>query len=92
MKMMVTQNMVTSIPKTIPPNIFFKGCMLGKHHQEPFGLGKAWHAHDKMEHIHSGLCCMNKPSLAGVKYILTFNDDLSQFTWVYLLKNKIQRI
>lgn len=31
---------------------------------------------------------MNEPSLAGVKYILTFIDDLSRFTWVYFMKNK----
>jgi hypothetical protein len=24
----------------------------------------------------------------GAKYIFTFIDDLSRFTWVYLLKNK----
>ena len=31
---------------------------------------------------------MNKPPLGCVKYILTFIDDLSRFTCVYLLNNK----
>jgi hypothetical protein len=31
---------------------------------------------------------MNKPSLEGVKYVFTFIDDLSRFTWIYFLKNK----
>ena len=31
---------------------------------------------------------MNKPSLEGTRYILTFIDDFSIFTWVCFLKNK----
>jgi hypothetical protein len=31
---------------------------------------------------------MNLPSLAGERYIFTFIDDFSFFTWVYCLKNK----
>ena len=31
---------------------------------------------------------MNKPSLVSARYILTFIDDLSRFTWVYFLNNK----
>ena len=31
---------------------------------------------------------MNKPSLVGMKHILTFIDDLSRFTWAYFLNNK----
>jgi hypothetical protein len=41
-----------------------------------------------LELVHSDLCCINLPSLAGARYILTFIDDLSHFTWVYFLKNK----
>ena len=33
---------------------------------------------------------MNKPSLAGTKYILTFIDVFSRFYWVYFLNNKSQ--
>jgi hypothetical protein len=29
------------------------------------------------------------PSLTSARYVLTFNDDLSHYTWVYFLKNKI---
>ena len=31
LKMMVTNNMVTDIPTTIPPDGVFRGCVLGKH-------------------------------------------------------------
>ena len=90
MKMMVTQNMVTSILKNVPPNGVCRGCMLEKHHQEPFDSRKACHAQERLELVHNDLCCMNKPSLVCVKYILTFIDDFSQFTWVYFLNNESQ--
>ena len=81
--------MVTGLPKNIQPENFWRGCLLGKHHQEPFDSGKAWHAKDQLELVHNDLCCMRKPSLASVKYILTLIDDLSIFTWVYFLNNNI---
>ena len=90
MKMMVTHNMVIVHPNDIPPNGVCKGCILGKHHWAPFDLGKAWCAHDRLDLVHTDLCCMNKPSLVGAKYILAFIDDFSQFKWVYFLKNKVQ--
>jgi hypothetical protein len=49
--------------------------------------GKAWQAQNLLELIHNDLCCINLPSLAGAKYILTFIDHLSRLTWVYFLKN-----
>jgi hypothetical protein len=85
---MVTQNMVVSLPKTLPPDGVYRGCVLGKHHHAPFDLEISWHVQNQLELVHSDLCCMNKPSLLGVKYILTFIDDLSIFSWVYFLKNK----
>jgi hypothetical protein len=67
---------------------FVEDVCLGKHHQTPFNSGKAWQAQNPLELIHNDLCCINQPSLVGAKYILTFIDDLSRFTWVYFLKNK----
>ena len=43
-----------------------------------------------MELVHSDICCMRKPSLEGVNYILIFIDDFSLFTRVYFLNNKSQ--
>ena len=85
---MVTKNMVIGLPKTIPPNLVCRGCMLGKHHQAPFDSRKAWSEQEFLEPIHNDLRCMKKRSLVGAKYIMTFINDFSQFTWVDLLKNK----
>ena len=85
---MVTQNMVYGLPKVLPFDGVFKGCVLGKHHQAPFDSRNAWHASNPLELVHSDLCCINKSSLAGARYVLTFINDLSHYTWVYFLKNK----
>ena len=87
--MMVTQNMVAIIPKVLPPDGVCKGYVLGNHHQEPFDFGNAWRASNYLELVHNDLRCINKPSLVGARYVLTFIDYLSRYTWVYFLKNKI---
>lgn len=85
---MVPQKMVVGLPNILPPDEVSRGCVLHKHHQVPFDSGTTQHAHKQLELVHSGLCCINKPSLTGANYILTLIDDLSRFTWVYILKNK----
>jgi hypothetical protein len=32
------------------------------------------------------------PSLTSARYVLTFIDDFSRYTWVYLLKNKYYKM
>jgi hypothetical protein len=75
--------MVVGFPKVFPPEGVCKGCVLGKHHQAPFDSGKAWRAQNLLELVHSDVCCINLPSLVGARYILTFIDDFSHFTWVF---------
>ena len=38
----VAQNMVTGVKKIVLHDGVCRGCVLGKHHQEPFGYEKAW--------------------------------------------------
>ena len=71
-KLMVIQNMVSSVPKSLPPNGVCKGCVLGKHHEAPFDYGNAWHALNPLDLVHSDPCCINKPSLVGTRYVRTF--------------------
>ena len=70
--MFVTTNMVTGVPNIVPPDGVCRVCILGKHNHEPFDSWKTWHAHNQLELVHNDLCCMNKPSLEYVKYILMF--------------------
>ena len=42
-----------------------------------------------LEIVHSCLCgLMQTPSISGSYYLLTFIDDYTRKTWVYLLKQK----
>lgn len=62
-------------------------CILAKHHRDRIPKRFVSHASRPLELIHSDLC---GPVLAGTspKYILTFIDDFSRFTWVYFLSYK----
>ena len=62
LKMMVTQNMVTILPKMLPLDGVCKGFVLGKHHKEPFNFGNAWHASNLLELVHSDICVSFKPN------------------------------
>ena len=51
--------------------------------------GKAWHAKEPLQLIHSDICGpLEVPSLSRPIYFLTFIDDFSRKSWVYFLKNK----
>ena len=80
--------MVVGLPKVLPPNGVCKGLVLEKHDRAPFDYANAWCASNPPKLVHNDDCCINKPSLACVMYVLAFVDDLSWFTWVYFLKNK----
>ena len=86
--MMVTHNMVADLPKIIPLDRVCRVSMLGNHHHVAFDSRKVGHAENCLELVPNDLCCMKKPSLAGAKYILSFIDDFSRFTWVSFSKNE----
>ena len=76
------------------PNISFskgvcEGCVLGKHPREKFDTGKAHGASSPLDLIHSDLMGpFPHPSIKKSRYLLTFIDDFSRYTWVYLLRAK----
>ena len=61
----------------------------GKHHRSLLVLEGREHAGAPLELIHCDVCGkVNARSLGGAKYFLTFIDDSTRYTWVYLLKRK----
>lgn len=66
-------------------------CIEGKQIRNTFPKGKARRAQIELELIHSDLCGpMSEPSWMGARYFLTFTDDYSRKSFVYLLKEKTQ--
>lgn len=62
---------------------------MGKHPKEKFDKGKAWRALEVLQLVHSDVAGpFPAPSFRKARYVLSFIDDYSRFTWVYFLIHK----
>ena len=81
--------MVEGLPVIKETTGICKGCVVGKHPKHKFDRGKANRATCILGMIHFDI---NDPiiftSMNGSRYILTFIDDFSRYTWVFFLKKK----
>ena len=68
---------------------FCEPCTKGKHHRSSFPKDGGRRAEKPLDLVHTDVCGkLNAKSLGGTEYFLTFTDDKTRFTWVYLLKRK----
>ena len=68
---------------------FCEACVKGKHKKRPFETGGRNRSAKPLALVHSNLCGkMNAQSLGGAEYFLTFIDDSTHYTLVYVLKRK----
>ena len=66
-----------------------KGCVIGKHPEHKFNRGKANQATCILGLVDSDISGpMHITSMNGSRYILTFIDYFSRYTWVFFLKKK----
>jgi hypothetical protein len=66
-----------------------EGCILGKHLEEKFEKGKAKRVSSSLDLVHSDLMGpFPHQSISKTRYVLTFIDDYSHYTWIYFLKKK----
>ena len=81
--------MVKGLPSIKATIGICKGCIVGKHPKHKFDWGKESRASSILGMIHSDI---NGPipttSMNGTRYILTFIDDFSRYTWVFFIKKK----
>jgi transposase InsO family protein len=83
--------MVTGLPQIKFSNGICQGCILGKHPEKKIDKGKAWRESSPLHMIHSDVMGpFPEPSINKYRYVLTFIDDYSRFTWVYFLTLKSQ--
>ena len=67
---------------------FCEPCVEGKHHRCQFPTRRS---KEPLCLVHSDVCGkMNTESLSGAEHFLTFIDDKTRYTWVYVLKRKDQ--
>ena len=66
-----------------------KGCVVGKHPEHNFDQGKASQASCILGMIHFDIIGpMPTTSMNGSRYVLTFINDFSRYTWVLFIKKK----
>jgi hypothetical protein len=63
-------------------------CIVGKHHRDPFPHKASHRATAILERIHSDLHKLPVLTASGYRYWVTFIDDYSRYSWVYLLRKK----
>ena len=89
MQWLSKQGMVKGLPYIHFSEGVCKGCILGKHPKEKFEKRKAKRASSYLDLIQSDLMGpFPHPSIRKARYVLTFIDDYSCYTWVYFLKKK----
>lgn len=68
-------------------------CQLGKSHQLPYNIS-IHHTTRPLEIIHSDVWGPAPLSVGGYKYYISFIDDFTKFTWIYLMVDRtdVQRI
>jgi transposase InsO family protein len=75
--------------KEVPLHQICEGCVKGKHQRTSFPKDGATRASQLLEIVHTDVCGPMKTTLhGGARYFLTFIDDFSRKTHVYLLKAK----
>ena len=62
---MSTQELVIELPQISCIDGVCQGCALGKHHRDPFPVGRASRAKASLELIHNDLMSFPSPSFLG---------------------------
>lgn len=88
LKKLVDEKLVHGMKVNFPKEINCKVCMKSKCTAKPFTQSES-RATDLLELVHTDLCGpINKQSIVGSRYLLTFIDDMSRYVFVYFLKSK----
>ena len=66
-----------------------EGCAFGKQHRNPFPKKSEHESSQLLELIHTDVCGpISIDSVGGSRYFVTFIDDYSKYTTVYIIKHK----
>jgi hypothetical protein len=70
-------------------DMFCERCVIGKHPRSSFPKVTEYRAKNPLELVHTDIYGSIKPSSIGENlYFITFINDFSRKTWIYLLKEK----
>ncbi|KAG7557256.1 Reverse transcriptase RNA-dependent DNA polymerase [Arabidopsis suecica] len=89
LKLLANKKMVIGLPNLKPTKEICSICLTGKQHREAMAKKSSWRASRQLQLVHSDICGPITPiSHSGKRYILSFIDDFTRKTWVYLLHEK----
>lgn len=93
LKLLSKTKMVDGLPEIKEPDNLCEACVKGKQHRQSFPVGKSWRARRPLEIVHTDIAGpFDIPSLGGNRYYLTFIDDFSRKSWVYIIKEKAEAL
>ena len=79
---------MNGLPHIHHPDQLCEACIFGKNHRIAF-VKESWCAKFPLELVHIDVCGpMNISSIGGNNYFLTFIDDFSWKTWIYLFEKQ----
>ena len=86
---MMKKSMLKGLPQLeVRKDTICAGCQYDKAHQLPYEESK-WKTKGPLELIHSDVFGpVKQASLSGMKYMVTFINDFSNYVWVYFMKEK----
>ncbi|KAJ9554165.1 hypothetical protein OSB04_018210 [Centaurea solstitialis] len=83
------KGMVEGLPLIHTPRELCSSCLVGKQHRGSFPKKSLWKSTHKLQLVHSDICGPISPtSNSNKRYILSFIDDFTRKTWIYLLSQK----
>ncbi|XP_074378708.1 uncharacterized protein LOC141720258 [Apium graveolens] len=93
LKLLSKTKMVDGMPEINEPENLCEVCVKGKQHRQSFPVGKSWRARRPLEIVHTDIVGLfDISSLGGNRYYLTFIDDFSRKSWVYIIKEKSEAL
>ncbi|CAM6100214.1 unnamed protein product [Calypogeia fissa] len=88
---MTTKELVNGVPKLAQLHSVCESCIMGKMPKQRRPKSSTHQATRPLQLIHTDVCGpMPVASHFQSKYMLTFTDDFSRYTWVFFIKKKSQ--
>lgn len=85
--------MVSGLPVITIPEKSCESCIVAKQTRRPFKAQLEMRSNERLEVIHSDVCGpLETPTLAGNRYFITFIDEFSRMTWVFLMQFKSEAL
>lgn len=80
-------------PKLVIPNKACDTCLKGKKSTLPFSADVPMRVEAALQVVYSNICCpLEVPSIGRNKYFITFVNDYTRMTWLYLIKFKSEAL